>query len=83
MSGNGCIALYAVDLPNNAASTDLLGRALQNLSARYDTDRAVIDPSVTNPARLVGLVGTLKVKGDATRIVRIGARTSSACRMRL
>ena len=66
VSGNGCIALYAVDLPNDAVSTDLVGRVLQTLSARYDTDGAVMDPSVANPARLVGLVGTLKVKGDAT-----------------
>ncbi len=53
-SGNGCIALYAVDLPNDAASTSLVERMLQALSARYDTDHAVIDPSVTYPARLVG-----------------------------
>lgn len=66
MSGNGYYALYAVDLPNDATSQQLVERVLGALAARYDTQRAKIDTTVANAARIIGLIGTTKVKGDAT-----------------
>ena len=66
MSGNGFYALYPLDLPNDAASLEAVRSVLGTLSAMFDTDRAHVDTAVANSARLVGLVGTLKVKGDAT-----------------
>ena len=66
VSGNGCYALYPVALPNDATTTDLVKRVLQALADRFDTDAAHIDTTVSNPARIIALVGTLKMKGDAT-----------------
>jgi len=66
MSGNGCYALYRVDMPNDQASTALLKDVLGTLAARFNTDAAHIDATVYNAARIIGLVGTLKVKGDET-----------------
>jgi len=66
MSGNGYYGLYPLDLPNDPASLETVRSVLSTLSAMFDTDRAHVDTAVANSARLVGLVGTLKVKGDAT-----------------
>jgi putative DNA primase/helicase len=66
MSGNGCYALYAIDLPNDQASSELTKRVLGGLAARFDNDRARVDSAVANASRLVGLVGTRKMKGDST-----------------
>jgi hypothetical protein len=66
MSGNGYYALYRVDMVNTPDSTALLKAVLSALASRFDTNDAHIDTSVHNAARIIGLVGTLKVKGDAT-----------------
>jgi len=66
MSGNGYYALYQVDLPNDAESLQLVSAILAALSAKSDTDQAHIDTTVSNAARIAGLVGTLKMKGDST-----------------
>ena len=66
LSGNGYYALYAINLPNDQASLELVKRVLSGLAARFDTDRVHVDTSVANTARLIGLIGTLKVKGDLT-----------------
>jgi hypothetical protein len=66
MSGNGCYLLYRVELPNTSASTTLVKNVLEALAGRFDTAEAQIDRSVYNPARLIGLIGTMKVKGDST-----------------
>jgi len=39
---------------------------LAHLSARFDTSAVSIDTSVSNASRIVAMIGTLKVKGDAT-----------------
>ena len=65
MSGNGWYALYRIDLPNDAESTALVDGVLKALAARCDTPAAHIDPTVSNASRLVGLIGTVKKKGDA------------------
>jgi len=66
LSGNGYYAIYAINLPNDQASLELAKRVLSGLAARFDTDRVHVDTAVANAARLVGLIGTLKVKGDST-----------------
>jgi len=64
MSGNGWYLLYGIDLPNDAASTALVKRVLEGLAARFDTPAAHVDTTTSNASRIMGLVGTLKVKGD-------------------
>jgi hypothetical protein len=66
MTGNGYELLYPVALPNDAASTALAQGILKHLAERFDTDEVSIDLSVFNAARITGLIGTMKVKGDAT-----------------
>ena len=66
MSGNGYWLLYPVDLPNDEPSRHLVESVLRHLAARFDTDAVSIDTSVSNASRIVALIGTQKVKGDAT-----------------
>ena len=66
MSGNGYYALYRLDLPNDPASKALLKAVLGTLSARFSNSSAHIDTGVFNPARICGIVGSLKMKGDST-----------------
>ena len=66
MSGNGYYAIYAVDLPTGPESLALVGGVLSALAGRFNTDAAAIDTSVSNASRIIGLIGTLKVKGDST-----------------
>ena len=66
MSGNGYWLLYPVDLPNDEPSRQLVEGVLRHLAARFDTDAVSIDTSVSNASRIVALIGTQKVKGDAT-----------------
>ncbi|MBM4438482.1 MAG: hypothetical protein FJ029_14925 [Actinobacteria bacterium] len=66
MSGNGYYALYRIDLPNDAEAAELVNRALRAVAAACDTAQATIDTGMANASRLVGLIGTRKVKGDAT-----------------
>ncbi len=64
MSGNGHSVLVPVDLPNDTESTRLVEAFLSVLAQRFDTPDAHIDPTVSNASRIMGLVGTVKVKGD-------------------
>lgn len=66
MSGNGHYALYGLDLANTPETADLVGRVLKALAQSYDTPHATIDTTVSNASRILGLVGTMKIKGDAT-----------------
>ncbi len=66
MSGNGYWLLYPVDLPNDPESKRLVDGVLAHLAGRFGTDRVSIDTTVSNAARIVAMIGTLKVKGDAT-----------------
>jgi hypothetical protein len=56
MSGNGYYLLYRIDLPNDEQATDLVRRTLASLAQPFDTDRAHVDPTVYNAARIVGLL---------------------------
>jgi hypothetical protein len=64
MSGNGHYALYPLDLPNDSETLGLCHGALVRLAASFDTSTAHIDTTVANAARIVGFVGTMKVKGE-------------------
>lgn len=66
MSGNGCYALFRIELPNDAEATALVKQVLEALSERFDTEAAHVDTGVFNAARIVALIGTLKKKGDST-----------------
>ena len=66
MSGNGFHLLYAIDLPNDDASKDLLAAVLKVLAAKFDTHGLKVDTTVYNAARIVKLYGTVANKGDHT-----------------
>lgn len=66
MSGNGYWLLYPVELDNDAPSKELVEGVLRHLSRRFSTPAVSIDTTVANAARIAPLIGTLKVKGDAT-----------------
>ncbi|MEF8753333.1 MAG: YfjI family protein [Accumulibacter sp.] len=65
-SGNGTHLLYALDLPNDTESRDLVKGALAGLAARFDTDQVKLDQSVFNAGRIIKLYGTVATKGDHT-----------------
>lgn len=66
MSGNGYHLLYAIDLPNDAASTALVKGVLLALADRFDDAHTKVDRSVFNAARICKLYGTVSNKGDHT-----------------
>ncbi len=66
MSGNGLYLLYRIDLPNDEAARGLVAGVLAALGARFNTLGAKVDPTVSNASRIIGVVGTKKMKGDAT-----------------
>lgn len=65
LSGNGYYALYKIDLPNDAESLALVTAVLAALAERFNTAAAHIDTGVFNASRIIGLVGTKKMKGDS------------------
>jgi putative DNA primase/helicase len=65
MSGNGWYLLYPIDLSNDPSSLELIKGVLEALAARFNTEAVHIDTTVYNAARLAGLIGSLKVKGDS------------------
>ena len=66
MSGNGFHLLYAIDLPNDDASTSLIKAVLAALAERFDDEQTKVDRSVFNAARICKLYGTVANKGDHT-----------------
>jgi hypothetical protein len=63
-SGNGAWALVRLpDYPNDPQHAALLTRALAALDQKYSDAAVRIDTATANPARLIGLPGTLKAKG--------------------
>ena len=64
-SGNGGHLLYAIDLPNDDASTDLLKRVLQAVAVQWDDAVVTVDTGVYNASRICKLYGTQVKKGDS------------------
>ena len=66
VSGNGYYLLYRIDLPNDDAARDLVAAVLGALASRFDCPQVKVDSTVSNASRIIGLVGTMKMKGDST-----------------
>jgi hypothetical protein len=66
LSGNGYHMLYAIDLPNDAASTALVKNVLLALGDRFDDALTKVDRTVFNAGRICKLPGTVANKGDHT-----------------
>jgi hypothetical protein len=63
-SGNGAwILVRLADYPNDSQHAALLVEALAALDQQYSDNIVRIDTATANPARLIGLPGTLKAKG--------------------
>lgn len=65
MSGNGWYLLYPIDLPNTPSALELVKGVLGRLAARFNSEAVHLGTTVYNAAHLVGLIGSLKVKGDS------------------
>jgi AAA domain len=65
-SGNGYHLLYAIDLPNNPATRDLIKSCIEAVAYLFGDDRVKVDTSVANPGRIWKLYGTVAHKGTAS-----------------
>ncbi|WP_048149141.1 hypothetical protein [Methanolacinia paynteri] len=65
-SGNGGHLLYAVDLPNDEESTDLVRDCLTTLDLLFSDNTVTVDTANFNAARIWKLYGTISRKGDDT-----------------
>lgn len=65
-SGNGFHLWYAIDLPNDDESTELVKQFLRSLSAKFSDEAVKIDTSVFNAGRICKFPGTIAQKGDPT-----------------
>ena len=66
-SGNGAHLLYAIDLPNDAESTDLVKRGLEALALLFNDKSSTVDTANHNASRIWKLYGTVSRKGDSTK----------------
>lgn len=66
MSGNGYALIIPIELPNTADGLAIVHGFLRHLAAMFNTEAVTIDTTVSNAARIVALIGTMKVKGDST-----------------
>ncbi|MEG2289408.1 MAG: hypothetical protein RSA29_03515 [Clostridium sp.] len=65
-SGNGYHALYKLDLPNTKEETQLIKDVLYALDDKFSDDKAQVDKTTFNPARITKVYGTKACKGDST-----------------
>ncbi len=65
-SGNGYYLTYAIDLPNDIETKELLQRVLQVLDMHFSTKTIKLDTGMFNASRIVRLPDTLNIKGDNT-----------------
>lgn len=63
-SGNGYQLVYRIDEPPDDGG--LVQKCLKALAAKFDGDGVVVDPKVSNPARIMKMPGTMSRKGDHT-----------------
>ncbi len=64
LSGNGRHLLYAIDLPNDAASKQLIEKVLAALDLEFGDDAVTVDRAVGNASRIIRAYGTMARKGD-------------------
>ena len=65
-SGNGYHALYKVDLSNTKEATQLNKDFLYALDGKFSNDKAQVDKTTYNAARITKMYGTMACKGDST-----------------
>lgn len=65
-SGNGYHLIYKIDLPNTKEVTIMIKDFLSALDTLFSTDKAKIDKTTYNAARITKLYGTMACKGDNT-----------------
>jgi hypothetical protein len=65
-SGNGAHLIYAIDMPNDAASTERVKQCLEALAYLFSDEAVKVDASTSNAARIFKLYGTTACKGDST-----------------
>lgn len=65
-SGNGAHLVYAIDLPNDDETKDVVKRFIASLSKAFTTTNCNVDTSVFNASRIWRLYGTVARKGDDT-----------------
>lgn len=65
-SGNGAYLLYAIDLPNDDDSKELIKTVLQVCDHLFSDQAVKVDTTMFNAARIVRLPGTKNTKGDST-----------------
>lgn len=63
-SGNGYHLVYQVMLDNTRENAELLKNLLRALDFLYSNEKAHVDRSTYNPARIMKLWGTMACKGD-------------------
>jgi hypothetical protein len=63
-SGNGFHLLYAINLPNDDASYQLIKSILAALGTRFSDEAVEIDASTVNASRLIKLHGSVSRKGS-------------------
>jgi hypothetical protein len=63
-SGNGWHLLFAIDLPNDEASHQLIINFLNALAKRFSDDHVKVDISVHNASRVTKCYGTFARKGE-------------------
>lgn len=65
-SGNGYHALIPVSIDANKVNQDTIKKLLYLLDDKFSTEKAHVDKSVHNPARITRFYGTLNTKGIET-----------------
>jgi len=64
-SGNGAQLIYAIDLPNDQESLELVSGVLEALSSKFDDDEVEVDTTVANASRIAKIAGSLACKGNS------------------
>ncbi|MGI8482739.1 MAG: hypothetical protein ACR2OU_00565 [Thermomicrobiales bacterium] len=75
-SGSGSLMLFRIDLENTKDNADLVKRVLQGLSDLFSDGVVGIDTTVTNPARICRLAGTVNAKAITPKADRPWRRAS-------
>jgi hypothetical protein len=65
-SGNGAHLLVRIDIPNDTDNKALIQSCIEALKAKFESDKAIIDKTVFNAARIWKCYGTICKKGDST-----------------
>jgi hypothetical protein len=70
-SGNGCHVWYRINEANDIASTELVRRCISSVSRQVSTENVIADTSISDPARVIRLPGSMNRKGEIHRLCRL------------